>query len=350
MMSFRHERLQQEKLHTSTVWLLGEVAEFKGMQELYTRQSPQVLKALKEHAMVQSAESSNRIEGVTVARDRLAPLVLRKVKPKDRSEEEIQQYRNALNLIHTQAADLTISTKTLLLLHNTIQFGAGDAGQLKAHDNDIIEIVPGAAPRVRFQPTPAKQTAQALEELCGNYNMLSEQSRLPALVGVLAFVLDFLCIHPFRDGNGRVSRLLTLLLLYKSGYEVGRYISLERLIEESKEDYYEALQRSSSGWHEGNHELSPWLNQSLGIIRRAYAELENRVNDVHTARGGKRALVEDAISAFVGEFTFSDLQRVCPGVSDEMIKIVMRELKLAGKLVTSGRGKAARWSNKGNNS
>ena len=274
MMSFRGGRLAHLSLPVSSAWLMTDVAEAKGRQDLYARQAPQLLEALRQTALIQSVESSNRIEGVTVAPDRLRPLVLEDARPRDRSEEEIQGYRRALERIHAEAKTLAITPELLQRLHATIQEGSGDAGQWKQVDNEIIELREGAPPLVRFRPVKVAETPAAVEELCLVYRHALNQSLAPPLVAVAALVFDFLCIHPFRDGNGRVSRLLTLLALYQQGYEVGRYVSLERLIEESRAEYYEALHRSSEGWHEGRHDLLPWLNFFLTILKRAYRELE----------------------------------------------------------------------------
>jgi len=183
-------------------------------------------------------------------------------------------YRRALERIHTEAKTLAITPELLQWLHATIQEGSGDAGQWKQVDNEIIELREGAPPLVRFRPVKVAETPAAIEELCLIYRHALNQSLAPPLVAVAALVFDFLCIHPFRDGNGRISRLLTLLALYQQGYEVGRYVSLERLIEESRAEYYEALHRSSEGWHEGRHDLLPWLNFFLTILKRAYRELD----------------------------------------------------------------------------
>jgi Fic family protein len=274
MMSFRGSRLSQLQLPVSSVWLLTDIAEAKGRQDLYVRQAPQVLETLRETALVQSVESSNRIEGVTVAPERLVPLVLENARPLDRSEEEIQGYRRALELIHTSAKDLAITPELLQRLHGIIQEGSGDAGQWKRVPNEIIELREGAPPLVRFRPVSVEETRAAVEELCLVYRHAVNQGIAPPLVSIACLVFDFLCIHPFRDGNGRVSRLLTLLALYQHGYEVGRYISLERLVEETRGDYYEVLRRSSEGWHEGSHDILPWLNYFLAVLKRAYRELE----------------------------------------------------------------------------
>ena len=228
-------------------------------------------------------------------------------------------------------------------LHRTIQEGAGDAGQWKAVDNDIIEFRPGEAPRVRFRTLAVKKVPKAVEEMCLLYRHALDQEHVPALVAAACLVLDFLCIHPFRDGNGRVSRLLTVLALYHHGIEVGRYISLERLIEESKEDYYAVLQTSSTGWHEGKHDLLPWLNYFLAIVRRAYVQFEERAGQVKSPRGAKTELVHQAIRALPGEFRLADLERACPGVGRDWIRAILADLRQKGDLSCQGRGPAARW-------
>jgi Fic family protein len=274
MMSFRGNYLSHLALPLGSVWLIGDVAEAKGRQDLSLRKVPEVLTSLREAALVQSVESSNRIEGVTVAPDRLRPLVLGDSRPRDRSEEEVQGYRKALQLIHAEAPELAVTPDLLRRLHATIQEGSGDAGEWKGVDNEIVELREGAPPLVRFRPTSVAATPAAVEELCLLYRHALNQSLAPPLVAAAALVFDFLCIHPFRDGNGRISRLLTHLVLARHGYEVGRYVSLERLIEESKADYYDVLHRSSAGWHEGRHDLLPWLNFFLTILKRAYRELD----------------------------------------------------------------------------
>jgi len=347
MMSFRDGRLRDFAVPAGTVWLLTDIAEAKGRQGLYTKQAPQVLKALRETALVQSVESSNRIEGVTVEPARLRPLVIGNARPRDRSEEEIQGYRRALNLIHSHAADLPVTPDTLRLLHKTIQEGGGDAGEWKRVNNDIVELRAGAAPRVRFRPVSVKDTPAAVEELCLLYRHAVDQEHVQPLVAGACLVFDFLCIHPFRDGNGRVSRLLTLLTTYQHGIEVGRYISLERLVEESRDDYYEVLRQSSEGWRAGKHTIVPWLNYYLAILNRAYRQFEERAGQIRPARGAKRALIEAALESQMGEFTLADLERVCPGVSRDTVRKVLRDHQKVGNVTCRGHGPAARWRSKG---
>ena len=343
MMTFRNHRLRDFSVPMSTNWLLNDLAEAKGKQELYTRQSPQMLKALREMALVQSVESSNRIEGVTVAADRLRPLVLGHARPKDRSEQEIAGYRSALNLIHTESDKLQITPGLLRRLHKLSQEGSGDAGEFKRIDNEVIELRPGAAPIIRFKCVSAQATPAAVDELCLVYRHAIDQDHIPPLIAIGALVLDFLCIHPFRDGNGRVSRLLTLLAIYQQGYEVGRYISLERLIEESKEDYYHVLQQSSQRWHDGKHEFLPWLNHFLAIIRRGYGEFEQRAGDVKSKRGAKTELLQQTIENISSDFTVTELERLCPGISRDHLRRRLKEMRTAGLITCLGLGPGAKW-------
>ncbi len=343
MSSFRGDFLRRLPIPMGAAWLLSDIAEAKGRQGAI-HAAPQVLSTLRETALVQSVESSNRIEGITVEPGRLRPLVLGDDRPRDRSEEEILGYRRALERVHLHARDLAIEPRLLLDLHGLVQEGAGDAGQWKRVDNEIVEILSGEAPRVRFRPTPAQETAAAVEEMCLAYRAISSQREAPPLVTIAALILDFLCIHPFRDGNGRVSRLLTLLALYQNEYEVGRFVSLERLVEESRGDYYEALRKSSEGSHEGKHDLLPWLHYFLAILRRAYGELETRIgNAAPSPRGAKTAQIEAAIARFPGDFTLGDLERACPGASRELARRVLRRLSEAGQVESLGRGPGARW-------
>jgi Fic family protein len=343
MNSFRNQRLRAHVLPMSTAWLFNDIAEAKGKQELFTRQSPQVLKALREAAIIQSSESSNRIEGVTIAPDRLRPLLLGNSKPRDRSEQEVQGYRRALNEIHTRHEKLPVTPDTLKHLHAICQSASGDAGQFKRMDNEVIQLVPGAAPVIRFQCVSAKQTPSAVAELCLLYRHALDQDNIPPLIAISGLVLDFLCIHPFRDGNGRVSRLLTLLALYQHGYEVGRYISLERLIEESKEDYYECLNRSSQRWHEGKHELTPWINFLLAIIRRGYAQFEQHAGQIKAPRGAKTALIEQAVDSFPAQFSITELERSCPGVSRDMLRHILDRLRRQKRISCVRRGRNSLW-------
>jgi Fic family protein len=335
---------------TAAVWLLTDIAEAKGRAQLHARQSPHALKALREMAIIQSTESSNRIEGVTVAHERLRPLVIGGARPRDRSEQEIQGYRRALDLIHGSWPKLAVTPQTIQRLHAMCMAGSGDPGRFKTVDNEIVELRPGASPLVRFRPVPAAATPAAVDELCRSHLAAVEGRVVPDLIAVGALVLDLLCVHPFRDGNGRVSRLLTLLALYQRGHDVGRYISTERLIEDSRDDYYEALRCSSEGWHSGRHDFLPWLVYFLSIVRRAYVEFERRAGDVRAPRGAKTQMLIDAVERLETPFTIGELERRCPGVSRDMVRRVLRDLKSSGRVTVTGRGPGARWARRGSTS
>jgi Fic family protein len=344
MMSFRGDRLAATELPQGTIWLLESLAESKGRQDLYERQSPQILEALRELALVESAESSNRIEGVTVEADRLRPLVLGNTRPRDRSEEEIVGYRRALSWVHTHHEKIAIEPEALLRLHALAQGGTtGDAGQWKRTANDIIAIYPDGRREVRFRPLAPDLVPDAVEELCRAFRFSIDQLKVSPLLAVACLVLDFLCIHPFRDGNGRVSRLLTLVALYHRGHRVARYISHERLVEETKESYYEALSASSLGWHEGRHDFMPWLNYLLSCLRMAYREFEERASRERPVGGAKAELVAYALQHVPSPFGIADVERLCPSVSRDTIRVVMNRWRKEGRLEILGRGRDAKW-------
>ncbi len=342
MNSFSTVALKDISIPVSIGWLLGICMEGKGKQELWYHKKPDVLKTLRELAIIQSAESSNRIEGVTVDAKRLRPILLEGVRPIDRSEEELVGYRKALDWIHSSHQEIFVSPETVQRLHELAQGGfSGDAGKWKNRNNEIIEILPNGERRVRFIPLPPAKVPFAMEQLCLGYRDVCQQDVLPPLLAAGSFVFDFLCIHPFRDGNGRVSRLLTLLLLYQHGYDVGRYISLERIVEESKETYYEALYKSSKDWHKGRHSLFPWWNIFLSVIKQAHSELEKRLT--FTEGIGKTALVRTVVLQTTGRFTMSEIRAQCPTVSTQLVKKVLSELKKEGVIALEGRGRGARW-------
>ncbi len=272
----------------SAAWYLADLGEAKGRQELFIRQSPQRLEALRGHALIESAVSSNRIEGVEIDAARARAVVLGRPALRDRNEEEVRGYRDALKLIHETAGRLAVTAGTIRELHRLSRGGIGDAGRYKRKDIDIIESYLNGRSRVRFRTVPAKRTPAAIRELIAAWNEALEEQRLHPLLAVAACNLDFLCIHPFRDGNGRVSRLLLLLQLYHLGFEVGRYISLERIIEQTSDRYYETLEQSSQGWHEGAHDPWPYVTYLLYVLKTAYRELEERLGQVDGDPGSGR--------------------------------------------------------------
>lgn len=333
-------------LPLSSVWLMNVISEYKGKQELYVKQSPQILKTIVEMAMIESAESSNRIEGVTVERDRLKPLVIGHSKPRDRSEEEVAGYRKALDLIHKKHASLRITAETIKELHRLSRGESWDAGKWKEKDNDIVKKHPDGRIEVIYKPLSAKETPEAMSQLCLVYEHSTTQLKYPELYAIACLILDFLCIHPFRDGNGRVSRLLTLLALYQQGYQVGKYIGLERIVEQSKETYYESLNKSSQKWNQSKHDLLPWTNYFFGTLLGAYKEFETRAEQSLPVRGAKTEIVRQSVESQLGEFSISDIQRACPHVSRVMIKKVLSQLSKEKKIKSLGKGQSAKWIKK----
>lgn len=320
------------------------IGEFRGKEDLFKRQTPQVLETLRQVAIIQSAESSNRIEGITAPRPRIEALVAQKATPRNRSEQEIAGYRDALQTIHANHAHMSPTPNLVLQLHRDLyRFLPAEGGRWKSVDNEITETHPDGTRVVRFRPVPAWQTPQTMEDLHSGLGDAWKRDEIEKLVLIAAYVLDFLCIHPFLDGNGRMARLLSLLLLYRAGYEVGRYVSLERVIEESRETFYESLQASSQGWHEGRHDLQPWLEYFLGVVLAAYGEFERRAGDLEAPRGAKTQLVLAAIRRLPPEFRLRDLENRSPGVTRDMIRVVLNRLKDDGQIVCEGRGRAAVW-------
>lgn len=328
-----------------TISLLGE---YKGKQELFTKQSPQVLETLKLAAMIQSAESSNRIEGITVLPERLKALLLQKQKPKDRPEAEIVGYRRVLDKIHTQFDSIPLSTGTLLKFHSDMFKNIGlAAGIWKQKDNFIEERLPDGRWVTRFVPVKADQTLFYMEKSCELFNELWAEGKVNKLSLIAAFILDFLCIHPFADGNGRISRLLTVLLLHKAGYDVVRFISLERIIEETKTSYYETLREASQGWHESKHNLRTWWDYFFITLLSSYQELETRIGNITKGRGAKTELIENAVRNMPLTFAISDIERTCPSVGRDMIRVVLNRLRRKGLLECSRLGRSAKWKKKG---
>lgn len=348
MRTFQQFEHQIETIPLATSWYLADLGEMRGRQELFTRQSPQKLKVLREHALIESAVSSNRIEGIEIEQARIKPVVLGQARLRDRDEEEVRGYRDALKLIHERGAKLNFTEELILELHRLSRAGLGDAGQYKERDSDIIEKYSDGRRRVRFKTVRAADTPQYMRALIDHWKQNLNERCVHPLIALAAFNLDFLCIHPFRDGNGRVSRLLLLLGCYQLGYEVGRYISLERLIEENKERYYETLELSSQGWHQRKHDPWPLINFLLYILKVAYGEFESRVGQTASPKGAKTEMVEAVIESLQEPFTINDLERACPGVSRDMVRRVLRQLKQMGRVEPLGRGPGAQWVRRGN--
>jgi len=339
------ELIQDRRLQIpmSVSWYLSDIGRAQGLQELFTRQSPQKLKVLREHAIAQSTVSSNRIEGVEIDQARIGTVVFGHPALKDRDEEEVAGYRDALNLIHTQGAALPVTEATILQLHKLSRGNVWDAGQYKDKPVDIIEKLPGGGERLRFRSVSPANTPEFTRALTSLWQDQSRDHDISPLIVMAGFNLDFLCIHPFRDGNGRVSRLLLLLTAYHLGLEVGRYISLERIIEENKERYYETLQQSSQGWHEGKHDPWPYIGYLLFVLKKAFDEFEERAGQLKSTRGAKTDLIMTAISGLPDRFSLVDVEQVWPGVSRDMVRKVLKDMQKLQKVQCAGRGPGAVW-------
>jgi Fic family protein len=324
---------------------LKTIGECRGRQDLFYKQSREVIDNLRQIAIIESSESSNRIEGITVAPDRIEPLILKSTTPQNRSEQEVAGYRDALELVHESGKHMDLSVNIILQLHAMMyRYMPSPGGRWKPTDNEIVEKnSDGTVKRVRFKAVSAFGTPSAMDDLVESYKDAIDKHAHEPLVIIPLAILDFLCIHPFRDGNGRISRLLTLLLLYHFDYEVGRYISLERIFEETKETYYETLEKSSQLWHEGKHDVMPWLNYFWGVLLRAYREFEERVSNVKTGRGSKTDQIRQAIERKIGPFSITDIESEFPTISRDMIRLVFRKLKTEGKVKPQGRGRSAKW-------
>ncbi|MBS0285786.1 MAG: Fic family protein [Proteobacteria bacterium] len=343
MHSFEEIFLKSLSFNSEQLSVLKTIGEYRGKQELYFQQSPQVLESLKTTSIIESSESSNRIEGVIAPHHRIEELVLHNTTPKNRSEQEIAGYRDALSIIHESYESMPFTPNIILQLHSIIyKYQAGRGGNWKIADNEITETLPDGTKKIRFKPVSAIITPQAMEDLGEKYKKAKDQDIEPLIIIPLA-ILDFLCIHPFRDGNGRTGRLLTLLLLYHFNYEVGRFISLERVIEDSKETYYEALNKSSLHWHQGKHDVSPWLNYFWGMLLAAYKEFEERVGTIKRGKGFKTEHIQNVVESKVGEFSIADIEKSCPGTSRDMIRAILRKLRDQGKIKPIGTGRSAKW-------
>ncbi len=348
MQSFEAGFIEQQQITQGLLQTIRTIGEYKGKQELFKEQAPQALETLRQVAIIQSTESSNRIEGITAPLERIKELVASKTTPRDRSEQEIAGYRDVLNTIHASYAHIPFTPGVVQQLHRDLyQFAVGAGGRWKSADNQISETRPDGTKFVRFQPVPAYSTPLAMERLHERFNTFFGSGEIEPLLLISSYVLDFLCIHPFSDGNGRLARLLTLLLLYKAGYEVGRFISLERIVERTKESYYDTLYQSSQGWHQGQHNLLPWWEYFLGVVvLSAYREFEQRVGLVTSVKGAKTAMILDAISNLPVEFSIRDLQERCPTVGIDLIRRILRQERTDGRLECLGRGPDARWRKK----
>ena len=341
---------EPESIPNITTWYLTDLAEAKGKQELYTSQTPQKLKVLREHALIESAVSSNRIEGVTVDNSRIGTLLFGKPALQDRNEEEIKGYKEALNLLHDSTDGLPVKSETMLKLHRLCRGDIWDAGQYKEKQVDIIQKYLDGTQRVRFATVPPEQTPQMMNQMITLWDEGLRENWVHPLLMLAGLNLEFLCIHPFRDGNGRVSRLLLLQACYILGFDVGRYISIEKIIEDNKERYYETLEQSSQGWHDMKHNPWPYINFCLFVFKEAYRAFEERIKNMQNVKGQKSDIIIAAIRNQNTPFTLSTICHACPEVSREWIRKQLAIMKTQGAVTCHGRGVAAKWSYKGTTS
>ncbi|HEX5984179.1 MAG TPA: Fic family protein [Solirubrobacterales bacterium] len=295
-----------------------------------------------EVALIQSSASSNAIEQITAAPGRVTELVQDKTAPKDRSEEEIAGYRKVLETIHSSAENIPLTTSVVLQFHRDIYaFSPVPGGRFKSTQNEVARFdKTGRKLGVIFEGVSPLETPAAMDELHERYREAATGGSHALLLLAGAYVFDFLMIHPFNDGNGRMSRLLTLLLLYQCGHEVGRFISLEKLVEESKDTYYESLEKSTPGWDRGEHDIWPWLNYFLGILIAAYAEFEARAGDLMSGRGSKTLRIKQYVRSSTSDvFTFEAVQQAHPDISSDHIRSVLRKLRDEGIVESPGRGR-----------
>ena len=337
----------QKLLTPDIVSLLTQIHEFKGEQNLFIEANSDTLTQLVEIAKIQSTEASNKIEGIYTSDERLKKIVLAKTMPRTRNEQEIAGYRDVLATIHESYEYIPLRPSMILQLHRDLYkfSGMSIGGSYKSSDNVIAETDAEGNRFVRFHPVPAWETAEAIDAACQAYDEAMQTGADPLLL-IPMFVLDFLCIHPFNDGNGRMSRLLTLLLLYRSGYVVGKYISIEKLIEQSKETYYEALQQSSHGWHENENDYAPFVRYLLGTVVAAYREFSSRVQLLSTRGLTKPERIRELIKNNLGKITKTEIMAQCPDISQATVQRTLIDLHKRGEIIklSGGRYTAYIWN------
>lgn len=341
MRSLNYKETYQKLLTPEIVSYLAQIHEQKGQQNLFIEAHKDALTELLEIAKIQSTEASNRIEGIITTDDRLKKLVRNKTAPLNRSEREIAGYRDVLATIHENYDYIPVRPNIILQLHRDLyKFNnPGFGGNYKNSDNIIAEEQPDGTKLIRFQPVSAWETPEAIETLCNEFNNAMNDPDMDPLLLMPIFILDFLCIHPFNDGNGRMSRLLTLLILYRSGYIVGKYISLEKLIADHKESYYEALQDSDAKWHEAENNYLPFVRYMLGIIIAAYRDFESRVQILITKGLSKPERVREIIRSSTGKMTKAEIMTQCPDVSPKTVQRALESLLTGGEVLKIGGGR-----------
>ncbi|MCF2615791.1 Fic family protein [Oscillibacter valericigenes] len=340
MRKYEFQNEWQKLLVPDIVALLTQIHEFKGEQNLFVEANSDTLTQLVEVAKIQSTEASNKIEGIYTSDERLKKIVLDKTTPRTRNEQDIAGYRDVLATIHESYEYIPLRPTMILQLHRDLYkfSGMSIGGNYKNSDNVIAETDSAGNRFVRFQPVPAWETPEAIDFACKAYDEAVQSGADPLLV-IPMFILDFLCIHPFNDGNGRMSRLLTLLLLYRSGYIVGKYISIEKVIEQSKETYYETLQQSSVGWHENQNDYAPFVRYMLGVIVAAYRDFSSRVQVLVTSGMSKPERIRVIIKDTLGKITKAEIMEKCPDISQVTVQRTLIELQKKGEIIKLGGGR-----------
>lgn len=343
MREFDYSKLKERTWDNEILAYIAQIHEYKGKQDLYLRQKPVELKRLIEIAKIQSTESSNQIEGIVTTNARLKQLVENKTTPRNRDEEEILGYRNALNIVHESYEAIPVRSNYILQLHGEMlkHTAFSYAGKYKSSPNEIDMVLENGKKVVLFKPLEPYETPDAVERLCDEFDKAINEGIVDSLIIIPNFILDFLCIHPFNDGNGRMSRLLMLLLLYRSGYIVGQYISIEKAIADTKETYYEVLQQSDQNWYEGENDPKPFIKYMLGIILSCYREFESRVTLAE--KTGKRSNAYDIVKAYtkstIGKFSKQDALESCPSLGSSSVESALKRLVEEGAIIRTGAGR-----------
>ena len=340
MRDFHYTAIREQKWDSEILGLIAAIYKEAGKQEMYLKQRPEELEKLVEIAKVQSTEASNAIEGIVTTSTRIRQLVEEKTAPRNRDEQEIAGYRDALNIIHENFDAIPITRNYILQLHKVLYSHMNNpmAGQTKSVQNYISATYPNGHTETLFTPLAPFETQEALERICDEYNRTIGNMEVEPLIVIPIFIHDFLCIHPFNDGNGRMSRLLTTLLLYRNGFYVGKYISLEAKIAKNKDLYYAALRQAQEGWHEGTEDAVPFIKYLLGIILSAYRDFEDRFSLVEQKKPALETVRQATLNK-IGRFSKQDIRELCPALSVSSIEGALRKLVASGELKREGNGK-----------
>ena len=340
MRNFNYSEIRNQKWDSDILGLIAAIYKEAGKQEMFLKQKPQELEKLVEIAKIQSTEASNAIEGIITTSTRIKQLVEEKTTPKNRDEQEIAGYRDVLNIIHDSFDAIPISQNYILQLHKILYSHMNNpmGGRTKGVQNYISATYPDGHVETLFTPLSPFETPEALDKICQEYNRVIGNMEVEPLIVIPIFIHDFLCIHPFNDGNGRMSRLLTTLLLYRNGFYVGKYISLEAKIARNKDLYYSALSQAQHGWHEGTEDVVPFIKYLLGTILAAYKDFEDRFSLVETKLPALE-MVRQASMYKIGRFNKQDIRELCPTLSNSSIEKEFRDLIALGEIQKEGKGK-----------